>query len=112
MGKATVGAKRRRCQGPRVPVDFVPAEARQCSCMPRARGVTAKQLVLLVVLLAGIVCALISRNYLSVTQIHAIVYMPGRWGPVVFFFLFAIGPALFVPGLPLDLAAGVLFEPI
>src|SRR5258705_5479040 len=112
MGEATLGGKRRRCQGPRVPVDFAPAEARQCSCMPRARGVTAKQLVLLVVLLAGITCAVIWRSYLSVTQIQAFVTGLGRWGPVVFLVLYAIGPAFLVPGLPFDLAAGVLFGPI
>jgi uncharacterized membrane protein YdjX (TVP38/TMEM64 family) len=80
--------------------------------MPRARGVTVKQLVLLVVLLAGITCAVIWRSYLSVHQIQAFVIGLGRWGPVVFLLLYAIGPAFLVPGLPFDLAAGILFGPL
>src|ERR1700745_2314193 len=80
--------------------------------MPRARGVTMKQLVVLVVLLAGITCAVIWRSYLSVQQIQAFVIGLGRWGPVVFLLLYAIGPAFLVPGLPFDLAAGILFGPI
>ena len=70
--------------------------------MPRARGVTVKQLVLLVVLLAGITCAVIWRSYLSVQQIQAFVIGLGRWGPVGFLLLSAIGPAFLVPGLPFD----------
>ena len=80
--------------------------------MPRARGVTVKQLVLLVVLLAGIACAVIWRSYLSVQQIQEFVIGLGRWGPVVFLLLYAIGPAFLVPGLPFDLAAGILFGPL
>src|SRR5258705_13947455 len=105
MGEATLGGKRRRCQGPRVPVDFVPAEARQCSCMPRARGVTAKQLVLLVVLLAGITCAAIWGRYLSVTQIPGFVTGLGRGGPGGFFLPQPIPPGFLRPVLPLYLAA-------
>ena len=81
-------------------------------CMPRARGVTVKQVVLLVVLLAGITCAVIWRSYLSVHQIQAFVIGLGRWGPVVFLLLYAIGPAFLVPGLPFDLAAGILIGPL
>ena len=49
--------------------------------MPRARGVTVKQLVLLVVLLAGITCAVIWRSYLSVQQIQTFVVGLGRMWP-------------------------------
>ena len=80
--------------------------------MPRARGVAVRRLVLLVVLLAGIVCAVILRSYLSVHQIQAFVSSLGRWGPLVFVLLYVIGPAFLVPGLPFDLVAGILFGPI
>src|SRR6266567_4858160 len=82
------------------------------ACMPRARGVTVRRLFLLVMLLTGIACAVIWRSYLSVPQIQAFVLGLGRWGPLAFVLLYAIGPAFLVPGLPFDLAAGILFGPI
>ena len=80
--------------------------------MPRRRGVTVRRLVLLAVLLAGISCAVIWRHYLTVPQIHVFVATLGPWGPVAFMLLYTVGPAFLVPGLPLDLAAGVLFGPV
>ena len=80
--------------------------------MPRARGVTVRRLVLLVVLLAGITCAFIWRRYLTVPQIQVFVASLGPWGPLVFMLVYTVGPAFLVPGLPLDLAAGVLFGPV
>lgn len=80
--------------------------------MPRPRGVTVRRLVLLAVLLAGIAGVLIWRHYLTVPQIQAFVAGLGPWGPLAFMLLYAVGPAFLVPGLPLDLAAGVLFGPV
>lgn len=80
--------------------------------MPRPRGVTVKRLALLAVLLAGIACAFIWRRYLTVPQIQAFVAGLGPWGPLVFMLVYTVGPAFLVPGLPLDLAAGVLFGPV
>jgi uncharacterized membrane protein YdjX (TVP38/TMEM64 family) len=80
--------------------------------MPRPRGVTVRRLVLLAVLLAGIACAFIWRRYLTVPQIQAFVGSLGSWGPLVFMLVYTVGPAFLVPGLPLDLAAGVLFGPV
>ena len=80
--------------------------------MPRARGVSVRRRVLLAVLLAGIACVVIWRDYLAVPQIQAFVAGPGRWGSVVFMLLYAVGPAFLVPGLPFDLVAGILFGPV
>ena len=80
--------------------------------MPRPRGVTVRRLVLLVVLLAGIAGAFSWRHYLTVPQIQAFVAGLGPWGPLVFMLVYTVGPAFLVPGLPLDLAAGVLFGPV
>jgi len=80
--------------------------------MPRPRGITLRRLILLAVLLAGIACAVIWRRYLTVPQIQAFVASMGAWGPLVFMLLYTVGPAFLVPGLPLDLAAGVLFGPV
>jgi uncharacterized membrane protein YdjX (TVP38/TMEM64 family) len=80
--------------------------------MPRARGVTVRRLVLPAVLLAGIACAVVWRDHLTVPQIQAFVASLGSWGPLVFMLAYAIGPAFLVPGLPFDLAAGILFGPV
>ena len=80
--------------------------------MPVCRGVTVKRIALLAVLVAGIVCAFLWRRYLTVPQIQAFVASLGTWGPVAFMLLYAVGPAFLVPGLPFDLAAGILFGPL
>jgi len=80
--------------------------------MPRARGVKVRRRVLLAVLLAGIACAVIWRDFLSAPQIQTFVAGLGRWGPVAFMLVYAIGPAFLVPGLPFDLVAGILFGPV
>ena len=71
-----------------------------------------RRFVLLAVLLTGIACAFLWRNQLTVSQIQAFVAGLGTWGPVVFLLLYAVGPTFLVPGLPLDLAAGILFGPV
>ena len=80
--------------------------------MRAARGVRVRRIVLLAVLVAGIACAVIWRRYLTVPQIQSFVAGLGAWGPVAFMLLYAIGPAFLVPGLPFDLAAGILFGPV
>jgi len=80
--------------------------------MPRARGIAVRRLILLAVLLTGIACVFFSRSYLTVPQIQAFVAGLGPWGPVVFVILYAVGPAFLVPGLPFDLAAGIVFGPV
>jgi uncharacterized membrane protein YdjX (TVP38/TMEM64 family) len=90
----------------------VPSHAdRQSSSMPRSRSVVVNRLILLAVLLAGIICVFVWRDYFTVPQIQGLVARMGAWGPAVFVLLYSIGPAFLVPGLPFDLAAGVLFGP-
>ena len=71
-----------------------------------------RRIVLLAVLLTGIACAFLWRSHLTVGQIQAFVAGLGAWGPVVFMLLYAVGPTFLVPGLPFDLAAGILFGPV
>jgi uncharacterized membrane protein YdjX (TVP38/TMEM64 family) len=80
--------------------------------MRASRGVTVRRFVLLAVLLTGIACAFLWRHHLTVSQIQGVVAGLGPWGPVVFMLLYAVGPAFLVPGLPFDLAAGILFGPV
>ena len=90
----------------------VPSHAdRQSSSMPRSRSVVVNRLILLAVLLAGIICVFVWRDYFTVPQIQGLLARMGAWGPAVFVLLYSIGPAFLVPGLPFDLAAGVLFGP-
>ena len=80
--------------------------------MRASRGVTVRRIALLAVLVMGITCAFIWRSHLTVAQIQAFVAGLGAWGPVAFLFLYVVGPAFLVPGLPFDLVAGILFGPV
>jgi uncharacterized membrane protein YdjX (TVP38/TMEM64 family) len=68
--------------------------------------------MLLAVLVTGIALAFAFRRYLTVTQIQNFVAGLGPWAPIAFILLYAICPAFLVPGLPFDLAAGLLFGPV
>jgi uncharacterized membrane protein YdjX (TVP38/TMEM64 family) len=68
--------------------------------------------VLLGVLGAVIALAWFYGDYASAREIHHLVARMGAWAPAVFIFLYALAPVLLVPGLPFDLAAGVLFGPV
>ena len=80
--------------------------------MPRRRRTILHRGIFLAVLVAGIVAAFAFRRYLTVPQIQDFVGRLGHWGPIVFVLAYAVGPAFLIPGLPLDLAAGLLFGPI
>jgi len=71
-----------------------------------------RRLLLLAVLLTGIAATLYWYDRITVPEIQAFVRGMGAWGPAMFMLLYAIGPAFLVPGLPFDLAAGILFGPL
>ena len=80
--------------------------------MPRGRGAKVRRLLLLAVLLTGIAATLYWYDRITVPEIQAFVRGMGAWGPAMFMLLYTIGPAFLVPGLPFDLAAGILFGPL
>src|SRR3984893_4507992 len=80
--------------------------------MPRRRRTILHRGILLALLVTGIVVAFAFRRYLTVPQIQDFVPRLGPWGRMVFFLVYAVCPAFLIPGLPLDLAAGLLFGPI
>jgi len=80
--------------------------------MPRGRGVQVRRLLLLAVLVTGMAAVLYWYDRITVPEIQTFVRGLGAWGPAMFMLLYTIGPAFLVPGLPLDLAAGVLFGPV
>jgi uncharacterized membrane protein YdjX (TVP38/TMEM64 family) len=64
------------------------------------------------VIAAAIAGAASLHEYFSVTQIRAFVDHLGPWGPVVYMLVYVVAPVLLLPGLPLDLAAGIAFGPV
>src|SRR5438046_8216317 len=86
--------------------------ARQWRPMPRRRRTILQRGIFLAVLVAGIVAAFAFRRFLTVPQIQGFVVRLGHWGPIVFVLACSVGPAFLVPGLPLALAAGLLFAPV
>jgi len=71
------------------------------------------RLIVLVLLIAIVVVAGIGlRQYITVENIERGVRSLGPWGPLAFMALYVVGPALFLPGAPLTIAAGILFGPV
>ncbi len=69
-------------------------------------------------LFAGILVVVISvvrltglHAYLDQQKLQTWIKGYGAWGPVIYMFIYLIAPALFLPGLPITLAGGVLFGP-
>ncbi|HVN86433.1 MAG TPA: TVP38/TMEM64 family protein [Candidatus Binatia bacterium] len=73
---------------------------------------TARLVVLALLIAAVIAAGLELRQYVTVDTIERNVRQLGPWGPAAFILLYLIAPALFLPGAPLTIAAGVLFGPV
>ena len=52
------------------------------------------------------------QEYLQEDRLRRFIAAGGMWGPLIFLLVWAIVPTLFLPGLPLTLAGGVLFGPV
>ncbi len=52
------------------------------------------------------------NSYLDQNRLQIWVESFGAFGPLVYILIFAIAPALFLPGLPITLAGGLAFGPI
>jgi uncharacterized membrane protein YdjX (TVP38/TMEM64 family) len=71
------------------------------------------RLIILLFLIATVIATGVGlRQYITVDNIEHAVRALGPWGPLAFIALYVIGPALFLPGAPLTIAAGVLFGPV
>lgn len=53
-----------------------------------------------------------AAEFLDPQQLQQWISSYGLWAPVIFILLYSIAPALFLPGLPLTILAGVIFGPI
>ena len=68
--------------------------------------------LILLLLLAGIVVALLSRERLSVEALTDLVAQLGWWAPLAFIAGYAIATVFFLPGVLFTLAGGALFGPL
>jgi uncharacterized membrane protein YdjX (TVP38/TMEM64 family) len=72
------------------------------------------RLCVLIFILAGIVILIkltgIDR-YLEREQLRGWIEDLGLWGPLIYILLYSITPSLFLPGMPMTVAAGLAFGP-
>ena len=50
-------------------------------------------------------------QYLEKEHLRQVIAAYGIWGPVVYVFIWVAAPPLFLPGLPIGLAGGIIFGP-
>lgn len=80
---------------------------------PTAKASPLKPL-LFILLVAGIIIAvrvLHLDQYLEKERLRQFVAGYGVWGPIIYLVIWTLAPPLFLPGLPITLAGGVLFGP-
>jgi uncharacterized membrane protein YdjX (TVP38/TMEM64 family) len=80
---------------------------------PAAKASPLKPLlfILLVALIIITVRVLHLEQYLEKERLRQFVAGYGAWGPIVYLIIWTLAPPLFLPGLPITLAGGVLFGP-
>lgn len=90
--------------------------------MTRERGPAAdgkrklpiKPLLMLALLIAAVVAVHAAgiSQYLDQEKLRSLIAPYGRLAPVLYVTVYALAPVLFLPGLPLTIAGGILFGPI
>jgi len=77
-----------------------------------ARRLTAPILLLCLVVGTVLVARLAGvSDYLETERLRAFISSYGALAPVVYMLVYAVAPALFLPGLPITIVGGVLFGP-
>lgn len=73
-----------------------------------------KPAILLVFVIAVIVSVKLSglEAYLDKQRLQDWIQGYGAWGPLVYILVYLFAPSLFLPGLPITIAGGVLFGPL
>lgn len=73
-----------------------------------------KPLVLLALLVAAVFGVHGSglTSYLEQERLRQAISGYGAWAPVLYVLLYAVAPVLFLPGLPITIAGGILFGPV
>jgi uncharacterized membrane protein YdjX (TVP38/TMEM64 family) len=72
-----------------------------------------RPLIFLLMLIAVIVAvrAFHLQDYVEEQRLRRFIASFGIWGPIIYLTVWTLAPALFLPGLPITLAGGVLFGP-
>ncbi|MEW6388031.1 MAG: TVP38/TMEM64 family protein [Thermodesulfobacteriota bacterium] len=52
------------------------------------------------------------EQYLEKERLRQFIAAFGLWGPIIYLAIWSVAPILFLPGLPITIAGGVLFGPI
>ncbi len=79
---------------------------------PPRKGAAARPLLFLLLLGAVIAIRYFHlEQYLDKESLRRLVGSFGVWGPVIYLMVWALAPALLLPGLPITLAGGLLFGP-
>lgn len=78
------------------------------------KGGWIRPLVILTALVAAIIAVRISGagQYLEQEKLRAVIAEYGTLGPVIYMLIYTLAPALFLPGLPITIAGGILFGPV
>jgi len=80
---------------------------------------TKKKNIIKLILFAGVIIFIVTlikltglNEYLDKEKLHMWIKGFGAWGPLVYILVYSITPILFLPGLPVTIAAGLAFGPI
>ncbi len=78
-----------------------------------SRAGLLKKLGILALIIALILAVRASgaTEYLEQERLRDLIQGYGVWAPIIYMSIYTVAPALFLPGLPLTIAAGVLFGP-
>ena len=76
-------------------------------------GGKTKRLILLLLIIGAIIIIRISGiyQYLDQEALRQLVQAYGALAPVIYMLIYTIAPVLFLPGLPITVAGGILFGP-
>jgi len=79
----------------------------------KKQGGLLKRILLLAIIIAAILLIRLTgaTGYLEQDALRAFIQAYGILAPVIYMLVYAIAPALFLPGLPITIAGGILFGP-
>lgn len=77
-------------------------------------GGKATQIILSLLIIGALIIVRITgaHQYLDQEAFRQLVQAYGAFGPVIYMLIYTIAPALFLPGLPITIAGGILFGPL
>ena len=77
------------------------------------KGGLLKRGILLLLVIAAILAIRFTgaTHYLNQDELRAVIQGYGALAPVIYMLVYAVAPSLFLPGLPMTIAGGILFGP-